>query len=91
MPKSTATVKRATTPAQLRVLRALHRLLKKNPAPSLSEWATVAGEGGKAITTTAIVQHFAKLKALGLVTNTLGRTRSTRITPAGLKAINVKG
>jgi DNA-binding MarR family transcriptional regulator len=75
------------TPAQFRVLRALWRLMKTNPAPSLAELAAVSGEDGGPITTTSITQHVGHLKLKGMLTNTPGRTRSIRITPDGLSEL----
>lgn len=71
------------TKAQARALGALERLLATNPAPSLDEWAQVAGADGQPITLAALMPHRAVLVALGLVAKKPGKTRSTYVTDLG--------
>lgn len=76
------------THAQRRVLRALADLLTTNPAPSLSEWAAVAGENGQPLSMPSIMQHRAVLSAKQLIQNTPGKTRSTRVSDLGYTVLN---
>lgn len=68
--------------AQERALLAYARLTKKNPAPSLVEWADAMG-----LEYTTVRQHRRNLTTAGLMTFDKNRVRSTRLTDSGRRFV----